>query len=886
MNFHLNTKNLTAVFVVTLMVAMAGFTHAQSADLPKEAITGLESALAASKDESSTPRKRLAIKRVLRDANELVDKNPAAPNRFAALAILLQGQQTLLSMDDSQDLREEVLETCRKLSEAPAEYAEVRLNADLLLNQTEMVRKGASPKERMQALMPLIDRYRDTPVDGKFLKIATLMAIEMGDTIAMEKFRLEMEHRFAGDLEMIIFMREKLGGQIFGAPFCGVFKTSDDRTLRYPMDAMGKTQLLYFWSTKENGEADLQSVAKAWHEHKQNFTDRIEVVSINLDELPDAGASILRKNGVDWTALHLPGGENSQIYQAYGRSRPSILTLGPTGYVPLIMSGSLVRPMTDPNLRDYSRGFGSAIARDWTEPEYLALIRSLFAGEFFVVDPTSPFDPSAPPELRMVSPDAKIQRDAQCVPEEDLKAIQACFITPALRYDSPVAEVRSKFEQAVKLCQTAIDTYPQAPDLWIVRNRMLVALLGLAKIDPSSTTHINQAIELAKAAVAAPHPEGCDVIARLCLARQSLRDPQAERKGASELFLKQTAKPSGAHLAAAALLAVEVGYPLDYEKFRKAILKDHTNNPAMTSFVNYLLDRDHRYSLFLAPYSGGRVPEHRHDYAVTRGTPDETQRPFHAALPTLDGGTMQFPSTEAGKWTVILFASPWPVEKGKSGPPNAGNTINSLLAMTEARKLKDVQIILAVLDGDALKVKEMLAAAVKPINCPVVLLPGGLSNPLAGSLGISNSYKTPTAVVIHPNGSIVGSSRLRIEETTSNLIAWQDEHNVIAAIAKGDLETAKQIALSLAPTEPPTVTDAKGIVRQLPMPKINIHHRLARVSLYVAMEQWKLALADAEEAYSEISAQAGAVSIRTVELEEAEILRDSIRKRMNPDDGE
>lgn len=62
-------------------------------------------------------------------------------------------------------------------------------------------------------------------------------------------------------------------------------------------------------------------------------------------------------------------------------------------------------------------------------------------------------------------------------------------------------------------------------------------------------------------------------------------------------------------------------------------------------------------------------------------------------------------------------------------------------------------------------------------------------------------------------------------------IACQDEKNVMAAIAKGDLETTKGIAFALASTEPPTVTDAKGNIHQLPMPNINIHHRLARTRL-------------------------------------------------------
>jgi hypothetical protein len=449
---------LAVLSATALMLAMAGFTHAQSADIPKESISSLESAWAATKDESSASRKRLAMKRVLRDAADLVDKNPAAPNRFHVLALLLRGQQALLGMDDSRDLREEVLGTCRKLSQAPDEFAELRLTADILLNQTEMARTGADAKARMQSLMLLLDRYRGTPAEGKFLQTATLLALEQGDNHTIEKLRTEMEQRFAGDLEMIIFRCEKLGGEIFGAPVTGVFHSSDGRVWRYPMDAMGRTTLFYFWSTRDNGEADLPVLAKAWQERKQDLAHRIEMVSINLDELPDAGASILRKNGLDWTALHLPGGEKSQFFRAYasGRPYPSLLTVTPTGYCALIKSDVLRKPVSSENPRDYPRSFGSAIAREWTEPPYIARIASLLAGECFVVDASSPFDPASPPELRMVSPDAKMERDTQCVPEDKLRAIQDGFITPPLRFMTPAAEVRTKFEAVVKSCQDVI----------------------------------------------------------------------------------------------------------------------------------------------------------------------------------------------------------------------------------------------------------------------------------------------------------------------------------------------------------------------------------------------------------------------------------------------
>jgi len=883
---HPSPTLLTVLSATILMLALTGFANAQAADIPKESITGLESAWSATKEESHPSRRRLAMKRVMRDAADLIEKNPAAANRFDALALLLRCQQSLLSIDDSRALREEILETCRKLSDAPDAYAELRLSADILLNQTEMARSGADAKTRMQSLMHLLDRYRDTPAEGKFLQTAALLALEHGDSITIEKLRTEMEQRFTGDLDMIIFMYEKLGSEIFGGPFTGVFKSADGRVLRYPMDAMGHTTLFYLWSTRDNGEADLPGLAKVWKERKQDLAHRIEMVSINLDELPDAGASILRKHGLDWTALHLPGGEGSKFFQAYagGRPYPSLLTVTPTGYCALGKSDSIRKPVSNTNLYDYTRRFSAAIAQEWTEPSYIAQVVSLLAGECFVVDPSTPFDPSAPPELRMVSPDAKIERNTECVPEDKLRAIQDGFIAPPQRYMTPAAEVQTKFETVVKSCQEVIASHPQAPDLWIVRNRLIVALQGLAKLDPAVASHLTQSIEVAKAAIAAPHPAGTDMIARLCLARQSLRDTAIlKQRDASEIFLKQSEKPSGADISAATLLALEVGNPMDFEKHRNAILKDHASNPAMTSFVNYLLDRDHRHSLFLPPYSGGRVPRYRRDYANSRGNPYVVRRPFQVTLPTLEGGTLQIPDNKNEKWTVLVFASPWPAERGKSGSPNPEGLIKELVTMAEARKPGDVQVILAILDGDAAKTKEMIGS--KVIKCPVVLVPSEMNHVLTGSLGFFDTRNSLHAVVIRPDRTIAGSNRVSIPNAVANLIAWQDEKNVTDAIAKGDLETAKRTAFTLAPLEAPTVTDNKGNVRTLPMPKINVHHLLARAKVYMAMGQWKPALTDAEAAFSEIADTAGLMSIRTPELEEVEALRDSIRKHLDPDEG-
>ena len=46
-----------------------------------------------------------------------------------------------------------------------------------------------------------------------------LMALEFGDARLVSHLREVIAERFAGDPDMINFQRDKLGGQVFGAPF-------------------------------------------------------------------------------------------------------------------------------------------------------------------------------------------------------------------------------------------------------------------------------------------------------------------------------------------------------------------------------------------------------------------------------------------------------------------------------------------------------------------------------------------------------------------------------------------------------------------------------------------------------------------------------------------
>ena len=386
-------------------VSFSAAAQDNAALVPESVITELASALTDTEQSKSSARKKLAIRRVIREGEALIKKHPSATNRYEVLSILFRSQQALVGLDNSTTNRKAFLATCEKLAAAPDKYAALRLDADLLLTQAKSARQGADTHARADALRPLVERYRDTEVEAKVIRVAMIMALELGNSHLVNDLRKTIAQRFPGDMDMINFQREKLAVQVFGAPFIGTFERADGKTVRFPMDYLGTTTVLYCWSKENDGVEDLKALAAAWKKAKVEFeTDgRFRFVSMNMDDLPDAGEGTLRALGLDWPALKMPKGHDNPIYQTYvKRDTPTFLTLTPTGYAALYLSGGRSN-------RDYERQLQSKQSRSWARPRYASQLQSVLTGEFLVMDCQGDFDPAAPPEWKaIVSGDSTI----------------------------------------------------------------------------------------------------------------------------------------------------------------------------------------------------------------------------------------------------------------------------------------------------------------------------------------------------------------------------------------------------------------------------------------------------------------------------------------------
>lgn len=886
------------LFVFPLRIAVLGLcllsprlgAQQDGAKTPDPVMVGFEQALTKAAEAGSAARQRLALRRVIREAGKQVEALGDNPQRWAVLEFLFRAQQRLIQLDNDPKHRAAFLETCRALVKAPDAYAGHRLKADLLLSQIEQAKQGEDAEQRAGALRPFVARYLGTPAGPKAVEAAMLMAFEFGNSRLISDLRKTIGLHYAADHEMIDFQREHFKGEVFGAPFAGSLERSDGKFMRFPMDVFGTSALVLFWSREGEGLEHAKRLAKAFLAHEQELAGRIRVLSCNLDELPDAGESIILGLGVDWPCLRLPGGRQHPFFKTYGGNDPFLLRLSATGQAAIGMGG--VRRHKEDGSADYERTLASFMSRPWTHLDCTTHLAVISAGDFLIFDPEGEFDPALPPELKAVSGSLAqaLPRTDRGVPEESLQAIQDCFVAPVLRQRLSHAKQMARYRKAVERCRKVIADHPDAPDLWMARNRLMIALMGLWKGE-GSLTSLEHAFVEAKAAVAAGAPTGCDLVARFCLARQALRAPEADPGAVIDAFLAEAGgdEAPGPALATACLLALDVADRVRFERYRELIIQQHTEDPMMWRFASFLLDRHHQYWMFQVPYTFGWIYNRREGEFITDGNPEQAKRMLKAELLRADGKAFRIPEDLTAEYTAIFFAAPapWNSTRDDGLPPSPTRAVVDVEPFVSARPNADVQIALAVL-GDEPYRGTFKNRAKEDMPCTMLAVPNGLDNPLIQRLGILSVDLELNGVILHKSGRILAvisglsPKSMRIGDTLGTLVrrvvARQDELRIQAMIDQGEAEAAKNLIVKLAPSLDVAVAEEKSNKNKAP--KQSLSHLRARARVHMALKEWGRALADAEELVQRRSKIDADMSQRSDQLGEDEALRDEIKAAM------
>ncbi len=717
------------------------------AGIPESEITALLQELAGQNTQASAVKKRRAWKSIIRKGNSLLDANPTAPNHYRVLAIVFQSQKRLLGLDNSERNREALFETCATLAKAPDPYAKLRLEADFLLMEIKMSRKKADLTERTQALADLIQRYRDTPAEAKSLMMGSLIAPKLEAFELEKQIQATMDERFAGDLDMIGWRRTHRDYAHFRLMFQGEFTRIDGTTLTFPIDGMGHTCLMYFWSGKSPG---FETQLLAMKDLQSRFPHQFKVFSFNLDELVDGGGNTLKRLGLDWTVMRLPGGKNSQIYRVYAGRDPVAVRVNAHGHA--LLPSTLVRTMVEE----------MPMEQNLDELRYLAQLQSLLVGDFLVTGT----EPAKMPA-----------RSTTSVPADVLTAIQGCFTAVPFRYRLTHAVALANYQKAESLSRDAITRYPDAPDLWRVRNRRIIALIGMWTL-AFEPKHLEAAAVEAQAALAAlteKSPRGADVVARFCLAKTALRLGEVKPESVLESLIKATGGNDASAYGAATILAMDANRRDLHLHYREKLLALNSSDPALWPVLSFLRDQNHRVRLFKANYY---LPPSRARRAVRSALRRNVADPDSAAgknqllkagFITLTGGKLSLPEATDGKLTLLMFVEPpadpgadFPVEiKGSVTEDAKGKVRETLGVMQHAFQLSDqhvnrgIKVIAAFLSDDKDRVQALMEKSQWP--CQAVMVPGGLRNPAVRQLGILSADRVPNIFLLRPDGTIAWS---------------------------------------------------------------------------------------------------------------------------------
>ena len=712
----------------------------KAAGLPEKEIAALRKDLTEAASASSSTRKRRAYKNVVRDGEDLIKKSSAATSRFRVLEIIFQSQKRLLALENSDRNREALFETSSKLVEAPNELADLRLEADLLLSERDLSAKNAEVKERAETLEGLVARYRGTSGEAKSLMMAAQIAPKLQAFELQKRILDALGERFAGDMEVIEFRRKHLGLGRMEVLFKGVFMRSDGVTLRFPADLMGRQSLMVFWSQKTPGFEDYLKMIK---EQEDQFPGQFEVFSFNVDELPDAGESTLKSLGLTWTVMRLPGGKKSQTYRAYVVNDPVGVFVNAYGYA--LLAPNLLNAAEQAKLG--VRGAPlvmSTLNRRLDNARFLSQLQSLLIGDVLVAEPG-----------------VKLDGTVGSVPAETLQAIQKFFPPAPFRYRLSATEALANYKKAEKLCGEAAGKHPGAPNFWMVRNRRIIALLGMWNL-AGEPRYLEQAAEEARTALAAKLAPRADIVPRFCLAREALRLGGLESESVIQDFLKKTGGREAPALAyaAATILALNANSRDLHDRYCAPLLAaPDGGNPALWSMVSFLRDRVYTYRLLRANHIKNERESVR-DYMINHGTAPMREVLPTMTLKTLDGQTLTLPQDTKGKLTLLVFAEPsaepdaeFPVDLGEEEDKKPHHHYLQFACDLQDKHLnKDLTTIVASLSEDAEHLHALMKS--RELTCQAAIVPGGLTNPMVRRLGVLSADRIPNVFLLRRDGSI------------------------------------------------------------------------------------------------------------------------------------
>jgi len=799
----MRSVRLTMILFLAAGLARAESEEPAGEDIPHHLISKLRTELSDIEDVDSTSQRRRALKKVARSSSGLLEEHPNAANRFALLGLIFECRKELVILRNDRRNQEELVSVCRKLSAAPDEFASLRLEPEMLLMQLRLDSTDASDYDRAVALAELADRYRDTPAEIDSLKLAIDIAFDLGNAELVRAFRSTLSYKY-GHLEGVLdYRRERFRINEKSLLFRGHFERLDGEVIVFPNDRLGHPYVVCFWS---KDAPDLRDKLLEIREFQRRCPDTIdEVFSFNLDQLPDGGKEYLDKLGLKWSVMLLPDGRDDALYQAFrAKSLVWRRLVNTQGF-------AQQRPI-DGGDRDRSRikDFAQYWLINSETPRYLALQQSLRIGEFLIPGPA---DGPLPPDI--------------------LGPIRACFAAPPMRYRLSKEEALRNYSRADSLCGDAIEASAGSEGLWVLHNYRMIALLGMWNLS-GEPRYLRRAVKQANELLGMDTPEGAEVVARFCLAREALRRKDADPAKIIPGFVASSGerRPPVLTAAAAAVLSLDAVSPAQLDIHRRLLLEERIDIPAVWPLVSLLATPKAYGRLFRANYYGDDVKLKGCGGESFVGLP----RRLDIGLKTLDGGAAGIPSGDTDKVSVVVFIElPADDESAKI----QRYLVKNLELNTMDHIHRNVDVIIAFLSEETGKINSLVRE--NGWRHQVVVVPEGIENADVLRLGIFQADRRPNTFVVAGDGSVMWSitglnhnsvNTLAVARRARDEVRRHDSIVAERALREGKWDKALRLFKGSFPTDPK---------RPRPPSQLQLFG-MARA--YVGQENWRAALKD------------------------------------------
>jgi hypothetical protein len=754
----------TVVGVLSFFFLSSAVLVAETPDATDKMLSEMSQELdAVSVSKESSVRRRREFKKVIRSGEKWVESAGENIRKYEVLSLVFKAQLGLLAMEDSSRNRKALFEICEDLSQAPDEYANLRFDADMMLSERELSEKKADIQMRAVSLKELIEKYKNTPGELKSLLSAIQLAPQIDAFELKDELVTRIASRFAGHPQAIALRRSLMGTARMDVLFSGSFDSIDGNTIHFPTDRLGNPFIVMFWSEDSPNIMDrLEEIKKG----QDGAPERFDIFSLNLDEIEDAGASILKKVGLKCTVLKLPGGRESEVFKTYALADPFAMRVNTYGHaiIPPTMKSHMK------NEAEAKAGDGMDHMRDvpkyssFTFPELfpsddrvVAQIQSVMIGDFLLNEERT---------LQSNSPSEKL-------PVELMHGIRKILPSAPFRFRLSGTEVLALYRELNVACRNGIKKFEKAGDLWRLQNHQIISLMGIHNIT-GEERYFLKALELSREVLAGPVPRRAQVIAQFCVAKHRIRINTPQAGGVIEEFVKacggeQTVGETV--FAAACVLSMNVDSRELFDFYKGRTLSRHGQLSSIDDFISFLKSRYHNFYLFKGS-AGYYLYSREYRFYCRRYHTDNGDHPLNRPLPDFDiellnGGQLNLKEAKGEKVSVVIFVEPPPSgnlhvnsdfyslakEPTKRHPnPKPGGFVGFAQELVETHVNQGLELVTVFLSDD----KDHISAIQKKYQWPgkVGFLSGGMDHPVVDKLGLYSADRSPNVVVLRRDRSM------------------------------------------------------------------------------------------------------------------------------------